>query len=138
MVEGARLESVCRGNSTEGSNPSLSAIHRLIFRFPNVFWPFPGRNRGGEKVSDIASDIASETRMESRLSSIAFSRNVTRKCHVSCSFSRHDAMMGKSGSPSSSRHTLDAFVAYTFSQSALRGSVVFSCAQHCRCAQWEA
>ena len=25
MVEGARLESVCRGNSTEGSNPSLSA-----------------------------------------------------------------------------------------------------------------
>ena len=26
MVEGARLESVCRGNSTEGSNPSISAI----------------------------------------------------------------------------------------------------------------
>ena len=25
MAEGARLESVCRGNSTEGSNPSLSA-----------------------------------------------------------------------------------------------------------------
>ena len=25
VVEGARLESVCRGNSTEGSNPSLSA-----------------------------------------------------------------------------------------------------------------
>ena len=25
MVEGARLESVCRGNPTEGSNPSLSA-----------------------------------------------------------------------------------------------------------------
>jgi hypothetical protein len=24
VVEGARLESVCRGNSTEGSNPSLS------------------------------------------------------------------------------------------------------------------
>ena len=28
MVEGARLESVCRGNSTEGSNPSLSASLR--------------------------------------------------------------------------------------------------------------
>jgi Phage integrase family len=28
VVEGARLESVCRGNSTEGSNPSLSAILR--------------------------------------------------------------------------------------------------------------
>ena len=26
VAEGARLESVCRGNSTEGSNPSLSAI----------------------------------------------------------------------------------------------------------------
>ena len=30
MVEGARLESVCRGNSTEGSNPSLSAIRLAI------------------------------------------------------------------------------------------------------------
>ena len=33
VVEGARLESVCRGNSTVGSNPTLSAIHlrsRLI------------------------------------------------------------------------------------------------------------
>jgi hypothetical protein len=29
VVEGARLESVCRGNSTEGSNPSLSA--NMIF-----------------------------------------------------------------------------------------------------------
>ena len=28
MAEGARLESVCRGNSTEGSNPSLSATQR--------------------------------------------------------------------------------------------------------------
>ena len=28
VVEGARLESVCRGNSTVGSNPTLSAIHR--------------------------------------------------------------------------------------------------------------
>ena len=29
VVEGARLESVCRGNSTEGSNPSLSAKFRV-------------------------------------------------------------------------------------------------------------
>ena len=29
MVEGARLESVCRGNSTEGSNPSLSESQLL-------------------------------------------------------------------------------------------------------------
>jgi hypothetical protein len=39
VVEGARLESVCRGNSTEGSNPSLSAklrsapfAERVVFR----------------------------------------------------------------------------------------------------------
>ena len=30
VVEGARLESVCRGNSTEGSNPSLSANHNSL------------------------------------------------------------------------------------------------------------
>jgi integrase-like protein len=30
VVEGARLESVCRGNSTEGSNPSLSASLRSL------------------------------------------------------------------------------------------------------------
>ena len=29
VVEGARLESVCRGNSTVGSNPTLSAILSL-------------------------------------------------------------------------------------------------------------
>ena len=31
MVEGARLESVCRGNSTVGSNPTLSANIRSLF-----------------------------------------------------------------------------------------------------------
>ena len=35
VVEGARLESVCRGNSTVGSNPTLSA--NLIFEFPEDF-----------------------------------------------------------------------------------------------------
>ena len=30
MVEGARLESVYRGNSIEGSNPSLSASLNLV------------------------------------------------------------------------------------------------------------
>ena len=33
MVEGARLESVCRGNSTVGSNPTLSAsFNQLIIK----------------------------------------------------------------------------------------------------------
>jgi hypothetical protein len=31
VVEGARLESVCRGNSTVGSNPTLSAKLCLLF-----------------------------------------------------------------------------------------------------------
>ena len=31
VVEGARLESVCRGNSTVGSNPTLSASPILLF-----------------------------------------------------------------------------------------------------------
>ncbi len=30
MVEGARLESVCTCKRTEGSNPSLSAILKLV------------------------------------------------------------------------------------------------------------
>ncbi len=30
MAEGARLESVCAGNRTEGSNPSLSAMQTLV------------------------------------------------------------------------------------------------------------
>src|SRR4029079_13096769 len=37
VVEGARLESVCRGNSTVGSNPTLSA---KICRDPNHFEHF--------------------------------------------------------------------------------------------------
>jgi hypothetical protein len=41
VVEGARLESVCRGNSTVGSNPTLSAIRprddwSTIMIFPSV------------------------------------------------------------------------------------------------------
>jgi hypothetical protein len=39
VVEGARLESVCRGNSTEGSNPSLSASFHWL---PSVTVLAPG------------------------------------------------------------------------------------------------
>ncbi len=35
MAEGARLESVCGGNSTAGSNPALSAI---VVRAPDGVW----------------------------------------------------------------------------------------------------
>ena len=35
MVEGARLESVYRGNSIEGSNPSVSAQNLVYIDFHN-------------------------------------------------------------------------------------------------------
>ncbi len=45
MVEGARLESVCRGNSTVGSNPTLSANHITTLNVSGplgviVYWLF--------------------------------------------------------------------------------------------------
>ena len=43
MVEGARLESVFRGNSNVGSNPTLSAIQSRyfsIFRERCTCWPY--------------------------------------------------------------------------------------------------
>ena len=39
VVEGARLESVCRGNSTVGSNPTLSAILRCFVEVAKVIAP---------------------------------------------------------------------------------------------------
>ena len=37
MVEGARLESVCRGNSTVGSNPTPLRQFRFLAKILNVF-----------------------------------------------------------------------------------------------------
>jgi hypothetical protein len=45
VVEGARLESVCRGNSTVGSNPTLSAIPKLLtYRNPGIAADIPSHN----------------------------------------------------------------------------------------------
>ena len=49
MVEGARLESVYRGNSIEGSNPSLSAIMQTISR---ERWLDSGSGCGGHSCWD--------------------------------------------------------------------------------------
>ena len=38
MVEGARLESVFRGNSNVGSNPTLSAKPFIINNLRRLFW----------------------------------------------------------------------------------------------------
>ena len=57
VVEGARLESVCRGNSTEGSNPSLSAKSILCFQI-------------------VTGAIASQRAMNSSLSSLGREFNV--------------------------------------------------------------
>src|SRR5437660_6273405 len=43
VVEGARLESVYRGNSIEGSNPSLSASLVRINSLPDLRKKFAGR-----------------------------------------------------------------------------------------------
>jgi hypothetical protein len=52
VVEGARLESVCRGNSTEGSNPSLSAIRLRSLLNGGELWrdvaPERLRRNGGQ------------------------------------------------------------------------------------------
>src|SRR5512132_2173319 len=52
VVEGARLESVYRGNSIEGSNPSLSAINKsIVYRLYAALRQFRGQrlyaNNGG-------------------------------------------------------------------------------------------
>ena len=59
MAEGARLESVYRGNSIQGSNPCLSAILFIINKIQNASRPqlaqFPAklkiirRNGNGER-----------------------------------------------------------------------------------------
>ena len=41
VVEGARLESVYRGNPIMGSNPILSAILKLHPNFPCFFFALP-------------------------------------------------------------------------------------------------
>ena len=48
MAEGARLESVCAGNCTEGSNPSLSAKRKSSSQWGGLLffvekWFEPGR-----------------------------------------------------------------------------------------------
>ena len=61
MVEGARLESVYRGNSIEGSNPSLSAtVKQKAFA---IFIRGLGNSRPAAIVHAIASLIVSVTRM---------------------------------------------------------------------------
>jgi hypothetical protein len=49
VVEGARLESVCRGNSTEGSNPSLSANAKSLNRLDLLFMIPSGSREKYEK-----------------------------------------------------------------------------------------
>ena len=50
MVEGARLESVCRGNLTEGSNPSLSASPAFALSYSDTGAGLPSANRSAHPV----------------------------------------------------------------------------------------
>ena len=60
VVEGARLESVCTGNRTEGSNPSLSAI--LLFRSRGR----AGRMAYGKQDKDFRSNVQFDSTKSSR------------------------------------------------------------------------
>ena len=56
MVEGARLESVCRGNCTEGSNPSLSAnIHPCFHTVTGALKPQGAMNAS---ISSLGRDFS--------------------------------------------------------------------------------
>ena len=61
MVEGARLESVCAGNRTEGSNPFLSAKY-LFFSFTEAIKPYHSINHvpytSGEQFNDTECDVS--------------------------------------------------------------------------------
>ena len=52
VVEGARLESVCRGNSTEGSNPSLSESLLVVAHGSGFSWS------GLQKSARLASSLS--------------------------------------------------------------------------------
>ena len=71
MAEGARLEIVCRGNSTEGSNPSLSAnpLRRRPRRLPTACTPLRLRadhpRRTSESIQEQAHHQASAERCRS-------------------------------------------------------------------------
>ena len=56
MVEGARLESVCRGNSTVGSNPTLSASNKLLKIM------LPGLTPRISEYSAVATTLISQAR----------------------------------------------------------------------------
>ena len=57
MVEGARLESVYRGNSIQGSNPCLSATTESIAYRAQRFLPCLGVQRGCRMGSIMALNL---------------------------------------------------------------------------------
>ena len=61
MAEGARLESVFRGNSNQGSNPCLSAIYSRfcrVARFRNFLCHFNDRFHGTITLRQDGSDVS--------------------------------------------------------------------------------
>ena len=62
MVEGARLESVYRGNSIEGSNPSLSASYQNWIRRRRSPWDFYRFQSSKVSIPQTAPAATSATR----------------------------------------------------------------------------
>ncbi len=60
MAEGARLESVFRGNSNVGSNPTLSAriSKKLLLRIPTHSWDFFTSEIGHTRFCKIEASTA--------------------------------------------------------------------------------
>ena len=57
MVEGARLESVFRGNSNVGSNPTLSAIFSGMLQALTVYGPFRGPSGYDHHVREFVREL---------------------------------------------------------------------------------
>ncbi len=53
MVEGARLESVCAGNRTAGSNPALSAIYQKVMPRLQDYWNSSYKNIPEDKEPSV-------------------------------------------------------------------------------------
>ena len=85
MVEGARLESVCRRNPTEGSNPSLSAkLRSASFGGAGGFRPPRGSRRDSARIPlspPISADSETPTAQQFTVRySLRAPGNVSRRC----------------------------------------------------------
>ena len=88
MVEGARLESVCRGNPTEGSNPSLSAT---FSRDSSELWLASQRRRQIRALVAPDDGVAARTHAASFIQNACAFMPIRRVCEAHVPFVRGGA-----------------------------------------------